>query len=118
MVENCRPENEACGPASGSSGHFGVEAFSPYAEGGKKTPKVGEGSGRRVRPPRVPRAAAVTVTIPPEAFAKGICYEEAMIRVKETIDLKSLGIEEGLRPRRGINGDLIWKVQVRMGASW
>lgn len=81
-----------------------------YAREGKKNPpsEARDGPAKRVRSPRVPRAAAVT--IPPEVVETGVRHEEAMLRVKEVIKLQHLGIDTGLRPRRSINGGFIWEV--------
>ncbi|XP_047993923.1 uncharacterized protein LOC125232337 [Leguminivora glycinivorella] len=51
--------------------------------------KPNKPKSRKLRPPR---SSAVVLTLQPEAEAKGVTYGQVLIRAKENIDLKSLGI--------------------------
>lgn len=59
---------------------------------------------KKKRTPRPPRSAAVAIKLLPEAEAEGMSYMRILSVAKEKIDLRSLGITEGIRLAQAATG--------------
>lgn len=83
----------------------------PPTQVGPKDGKGGRGQGQPARAaprlPRVPGAAAITVTA--QGGEGGLSLKDAMSRVRENIRMEDLGIEE-VNPKRAATGGLILEV--------
>lgn len=66
----------------------------------------------RIRPPR---NSVVSITVPPD---RSVSCAKAMSEACRSINLNLfIGIEGGLRPKRGMTGSLLWEVPGAKGAS-
>lgn len=88
-------------PAKGPS-NTPVQVASKAPAAGKRR----KGKPKTGRLPRVPKTAAVTITIPAEST---VTYAQAMAAAKERVKLSELGIAE-VRQRRALNGGLLLEI--------
>lgn len=73
---------------------------------GAPAPEITSKRRKRIR---VPRSAAVTITLLPGAVEKGFSYDTVIREAQTRIDVESLGIDE-IRYRRGVTGARIWQI--------
>ncbi|XP_037302751.1 uncharacterized protein LOC119193224 [Manduca sexta] len=59
---------------------------------------------------RLPKKAAVTLTVAPEAVERGTTYAQALQAVRGKVDLASLGIGVGMKARRVATGAYLFEV--------
>ncbi|XP_072938828.1 uncharacterized protein [Epargyreus clarus] len=106
-VEPARRQSPSCGRRkSASQRRPAVKAVPAPATQRPKKGRAGKRKTAKQRLPRVPKSAAVTVTVPE---GSNITYAEVMKTAKSQIKLEDLGIAE-VRQKKALNGGLLIEI--------